>query len=447
MTRVPMTGLLTIDPELHGLIPPLTELERERLEQNILADGCRDPLAVWQGILLDGHNRLEICETHGLPYATTDVELADRDAAKLWIIDNQFGRRNLTDGTKWELMQARREILLAKGKQTQGQRSDLLSSSDKKSSAPHDTRKAIAADLGWSTGKVGQAAQVYEYITETGDDELRDSLRTGKETIGGAYKKAKIRRIERVEGDRIKAWYAEADANMLTAEHSGTWAWGHREELKAELRKGPRFIEMQAEVDRRDQEYQDAEEVAQKAWAAAQIALDRYYDAARKLDNELARAMNPGPHGFAVKPGEVKICPRVPGNSSLHARFARHVGPERYAEALKVHQESAGGAFDYAVDEAIFRAAGLCLWCRVGLTPENTEPYPDKPGYVYLVCHWCREHRGTTHCFDCGAPLPEGDGDGFCRACDGNDDVVELQEDTAIAAVAALEAALDGGDE
>ena len=93
------TVKIKIDGELAGLIPPPTDEERQQLEANILADGCRDPLAVWaeEDILLDGHNRYRICQQHDVPFEMRKVSLPDRDAAKLWIEENQLGRRNLTD--------------------------------------------------------------------------------------------------------------------------------------------------------------------------------------------------------------------------------------------------------------------------------------------------------------------------------------------------------------
>jgi len=96
---------IEIDEELAGLIPPLTDEERQQLEANILADGCRDPLAVWaeEDILLDGHNRYRICQQHDVPFDVREVSLPNRDAAKRWIILNQFGRRNLTPYQRAEL--------------------------------------------------------------------------------------------------------------------------------------------------------------------------------------------------------------------------------------------------------------------------------------------------------------------------------------------------------
>jgi hypothetical protein len=89
---------MKVNPELHSLIPPLSADEYALLEANILQDGCRDPLIIWEEeeTLLDGHNRRTICEQHGLPYTCHAISLPDLDAAKAWMIANQLGRRNLT---------------------------------------------------------------------------------------------------------------------------------------------------------------------------------------------------------------------------------------------------------------------------------------------------------------------------------------------------------------
>ena len=51
-------------------IPPLLNEERALLRQNLLSEGCRDALVVWKGhdVLLDGHNRYDICTELGLPF-------------------------------------------------------------------------------------------------------------------------------------------------------------------------------------------------------------------------------------------------------------------------------------------------------------------------------------------------------------------------------------------
>lgn len=89
---------LIIDPEFEQKIPKLTEEEFAQLEENILSDGeIRDPLVIWNGTILDGHNRYRIYKKHpGLRFLTHEMKLPDRNAAIIWICKNQLGRRNLT---------------------------------------------------------------------------------------------------------------------------------------------------------------------------------------------------------------------------------------------------------------------------------------------------------------------------------------------------------------
>src|SRR6478752_6290523 len=85
-----------IDERFRSHISVLRPDEYRQLEENILAHGCQSPLIVWGDVLLDGHNRYEICTRHGVQFHVETVNLPDFDAAIAWIEDNQLGRRNLT---------------------------------------------------------------------------------------------------------------------------------------------------------------------------------------------------------------------------------------------------------------------------------------------------------------------------------------------------------------
>ena len=92
--------VLSIDEDFKNLIRPLFRQEYLQLESNILADGCRDPITVWNGIIVDGHNRYEICTRHGIPFSVQEISFDCREEAIAWICANQLGRRNLTDETR-----------------------------------------------------------------------------------------------------------------------------------------------------------------------------------------------------------------------------------------------------------------------------------------------------------------------------------------------------------
>ena len=94
---------LIIDNEFQVLIPQLSFNEYQTLEENILKDGCRDPLVVWNGILVDGHNRHTICTKHNLKFSVVGKLFDSRNDVCIWIIQNQLGRRNLPHFARAEL--------------------------------------------------------------------------------------------------------------------------------------------------------------------------------------------------------------------------------------------------------------------------------------------------------------------------------------------------------
>lgn len=87
---------ITIDKEFQTLLAPLTAEEYAGLEQDILDKGCLDTLKIWQGILIDGHNRYSICMCHGVLFDVQELEFDSRDEVIEWIIRHQLSRRNQT---------------------------------------------------------------------------------------------------------------------------------------------------------------------------------------------------------------------------------------------------------------------------------------------------------------------------------------------------------------
>jgi len=145
---------ITIDREFKTLIPPLTEMEFAQLRQSILAEGVRDALVIWNGILLDGHNRYEIAQDYGLPFRTLEIDLPDRDAAFNWIIDNQLGRRNLTPDQASYLRGKRYE----REERQDGGHGDQKSEYQNDTPIP-DTAARIAAQTGVSAPTIKRDAQ------------------------------------------------------------------------------------------------------------------------------------------------------------------------------------------------------------------------------------------------------------------------------------------------
>jgi hypothetical protein len=181
----PTPVAFVIDDEFRGLIPPLTPEAQGLLEKSLVAEGCRDPLVVWPqleglSILLDGHNRYEICQQHDLPFAVIEVQgIATRDEAKVWIVRTQLGRRNLTDFQRIELAERLRSMLEQKAREHQGTRTDLRQNL----AGSQDTKQAIAAIAGVSRETVRKA----EVIMEEADEPTKEALRRGERSIHRTY--------------------------------------------------------------------------------------------------------------------------------------------------------------------------------------------------------------------------------------------------------------------
>lgn len=91
---------LNIDKNFKNLIRPLQKKEFLQLEANLLADGCRDPIITWNGFIIDGHNRYELCMRHRISFAVVEMEFDCRESVIAWICANQLGRRNITEKTR-----------------------------------------------------------------------------------------------------------------------------------------------------------------------------------------------------------------------------------------------------------------------------------------------------------------------------------------------------------
>jgi len=180
------------DPELKSLIPPLSAEEKAQLEHNIVSSNkCHDPIILWEGVIIDGHNRYEICIKHGIEFKIEELPLPSREAAKVWILDNQLGRRNINDAVKIELALLKAEILRKKAQENQSRaggdkksEESLLSKSSKAEMETIHVRKSTAGDAGISEGTLHNYLQIKEH----GSPELLAQVQAGNIKIGTAHR-------------------------------------------------------------------------------------------------------------------------------------------------------------------------------------------------------------------------------------------------------------------
>lgn len=104
---------LKTDPVLRELCGELAVEERALLEASIAEHGVLCPIFVWRsnGIILDGYNRREIAVALGRDCPVQYVDLPHRDDAKLFALNQQLGRRNLTDERRSYARGVRTELI------------------------------------------------------------------------------------------------------------------------------------------------------------------------------------------------------------------------------------------------------------------------------------------------------------------------------------------------
>jgi hypothetical protein len=192
-----------VNEELKAYIDPLTTEEFEALERSLLAEGCRDALVLWGDILVDGHNRYEICRKHGLPFQTVQntrfQSLAD---VHLWMIDQHLGRRSITEFQRGVLALRKREIVAAR--RAQGAAPNP-SSTDPDAQAPVasvdgaapealDTREAVAKVARLSSNQV----VLIEKIQKQAAPEVVAAVKAGTISINAAAAVASLPAEEQV---------------------------------------------------------------------------------------------------------------------------------------------------------------------------------------------------------------------------------------------------------
>lgn len=184
---------IVIKEEFKELIPLLASEELQQLEENILKEGVRDPLVLWESngiyILVDGHNRYSVCKKHNLTFPFKIAHFIDEEDVKDWMIRNQLGRRNLTQEQQSYL----RGLRYLKEK-SQGKRSDLTTSGQNVQKLNTETTaESLAKEYNVSAKTIirdGEFAKGIDVIAKK-DPEQKKKILKGESHIS----KAKVQKL------------------------------------------------------------------------------------------------------------------------------------------------------------------------------------------------------------------------------------------------------------
>ena len=141
--------MIQIKQEFKKLIPALSAEEFKQLEQNCLTEGIREKIITWNDFIIDGHNRFEIATRWNLDYQTENKHFENENDVKEWMINNQFGRRNLSNYQRSVLALQLEEVFSERAKENlkiSGQNfgKGLQISAEPIEIKPVDTRKELA---------------------------------------------------------------------------------------------------------------------------------------------------------------------------------------------------------------------------------------------------------------------------------------------------------------
>jgi transcriptional regulator with XRE-family HTH domain len=182
---------ITINEELRSFIDPLTANEYAALERSLLAEGCRDALVLWGEVLIDGHNRYEICSRHGIEFRTVqNTSFASFDDVMLWTIDNHLARRSVSDYQRGVLALRKKDIVTMRAAQRAGEPEPAASAQSSKAPEPPpwNTREDVAKAARVSSNTISQIERIQKAATP----QLVEAIRAGTISINAAANVASL---------------------------------------------------------------------------------------------------------------------------------------------------------------------------------------------------------------------------------------------------------------
>lgn len=190
-----------IDPELNDVLPELSEEDYSALEKSLLTDGFKGaPIMVWGDVIVDGHNRYEICNKHHIPFEVKNIDFENKEDAMRWMVRQQIGRRNLTPMQRISISEKFRPFFEKEAKENQSKAGkeygnggtkltsnlpQALEKEKKERNPTTDKKLADTADVSETTYRMGVK------ILNSGNEELIQQTLKGEKSINKAYNELK----------------------------------------------------------------------------------------------------------------------------------------------------------------------------------------------------------------------------------------------------------------
>ncbi len=255
---------LIIDDEFQVLIPSLSSYEYQILKENILKDGCRDPLVLWNKILIDGYNRYKICTEHNLKFNVVEKPFDSQNDVYIWIIQNQLGRRNLPHFARAELGVKLKHFFQEKGLENKRNAGKLYGISDLnsvKELLPNSAKPILDSgikinareEVAKLSGVSHDTISKVEKILEIASPEEIEKVRSGEVSVNQMYSTIKRKEKEEQRDRHVKENIEKVKTGKRMGEIDGLfqtividppWDWGDENDNNQFGRAKPDYATM-----------------------------------------------------------------------------------------------------------------------------------------------------------------------------------------------------------
>lgn len=203
--------ILKIDSELRRLVLPYSQKEYAALERQILQYGCRQPVVVWYGYIVQGFEQYDICKAHGIAFEIKNINFRVREEIISIICREELGNRYLPENQRRYLIGKRYNADIIVGAHNAAGtdqfkeriRRELSKGEKLYESSVGRTKERLAGEYHLnqcSITRYSVYAQAIDYIAaikpETANQILAGKVRTPMESVMACYGKAEKEVVE-----------------------------------------------------------------------------------------------------------------------------------------------------------------------------------------------------------------------------------------------------------
>jgi hypothetical protein len=170
---------ITINPIFEQALPFYETDDSKKLEKDILDNGIRDAIILWNGQIIDGHRRYDIASRNDLEFTYEDYtdKFESEEEVLIWIKTNQLQRRNLTDLQK-QYIRGKLYEVMKESRAEEDDTEDSLRTSERLGAEHGVGEKTIRREAKLSTA--------LDVIADIVGEEIKTDILSGK--IKSAYR-------------------------------------------------------------------------------------------------------------------------------------------------------------------------------------------------------------------------------------------------------------------